>query len=148
MQELHADRSFFDWLRQLSAHYGDAMAIWGQVVHAAVADGAEGLAALITATDSAIDRLVALLMAVGARHEAPNTPKGGDEVLDALDRLLGASADLLRDARSGLAREGISALGALAPRITALRAFEGEVEAATGRIQERLADTYGDPGKP
>lgn len=148
MQELHTDRSFFDWLKQLSAQYGDAMAAWGQAVHVAVAGDAEGLTDLLAATDTAIDRLVRLLMAVGARHEAPDTPKGGGDVLDALDRLLGASADLLRDARAGLEREGIGALGTLSPRITALRAFESEVEAATGRIQDRLADTYGDPGKP
>ncbi len=142
MPNLRADRAFFDWLRQISTAYGDAMATWGQAVHDAASAGVSP--ALLSATDSAIDRLVQMLMSVGRQHEAPTTPDDGHDVLDALDQLLGASAELLREARAGLEREGIGALAALSPRIAGLRELEGGVERAASRMRDRLGDTIAD----
>lgn len=150
MQNLRADRAFFDWLRQISTAYGDAMAAWGQAVHDTASGGAS--AALLTATDNAIDRLVQMLMSVGRQHEARSAPDDGHGVLDALDQLLGASVELLREARTGLERDGIAALAALSPRIAGLRELEGSVERAAGRMRDRLGDALddaaGDTPKP
>ncbi len=146
MQNLRSDRAFFDWLRQISGAYGDAMAAWGQAVHDAAAGGA--LPALLAATDNAIDRLVQMLMTVGQQHEAATTPDDGHGVLDALDQLLGASVELLREARTGLEREGIAALAALSSRIAGLRALEGGVEQVAGRMRDRLGDAIGDSQAP
>src|SRR5581483_10690733 len=142
MPNLRADRAFFDWLRQISTAYGDAMSAWGQAVH----DAASGdvSPALLTATDNAIDRLVQMLMSIGRQHEAQSTPEDGHGVLDALDQLLGASVELLREARAGLERDGIAALAALAPRIAGLRELEGRVERAAGSMRDRLGDAIGD----
>ena len=149
MQELHADKDFFDWLRTVSREYGEAMTDWGQHVHDAVADGGViGVQRLLTATDAAVERLVDALMVIGRQHDAPGTPKGGAAVLDALDRLLGASADLLRDARAGLEEQGLPAIATLSPRVTELRGLEADVEQQTEGMRGRLESTFGDPGKP
>ncbi|MHB8574949.1 MAG: hypothetical protein ACYDCQ_06400 [Dehalococcoidia bacterium] len=145
MQDLHTERDFFAWLSRISALYGDAMAAWGQQVHDAVA-GSAASQQLLDATDAAVDRLVEALVSIGRWHEQPDTPSGGVEVLQTLDSLLGASAELLRDARGRMAQEGVAALSALAPRITELRALEGDVERATQRVRDALEDRYGDPG--
>jgi hypothetical protein len=146
MQELFAEKDFFDWMRAISRAYGNAMAEWGQQVHLAVsAPAGSAIADLATATDAATDRLVSMLMAIGRRHEDAGTPRDGHEVLDALDRLLGASAELLRDARAGLTREGIGALAALSPRIVELRTLEAEVERASARLSSTISDLYGRP---
>jgi len=146
MQELHADKDFLDWLRRVSSIYGDAMAVWGEAVHQA--SGGGSLDDLLTATDGAVARLVDLLMAIGSRHDAPSTPEGGEHVLEALDQLLGASAELLREARAGMVSGGIGALATLAPRITELRTLESDVEQTAEGMRDRLSDTYGDPGAP
>src|SRR5471032_902962 len=92
MQELFAEKDFFDWLRVLSRAYGNAMSEWGHQVHIAASQPAAGaVAALTAATDAATERLVAMLMAIGRRHEDSTTPKDGHEVLETLDLLLGAS---------------------------------------------------------
>jgi hypothetical protein len=145
MQELFADKDFFDWLRNVSRAYGNAMSAWGQQVHDAVPHGSQALPSLIHETDAAVDRLVEMLMAVGARHENPGTPRDGHAVLDALDRLLGASAELLRDARNGLQLHGMSALSALSPRIAHLRDLEAEVERTTRQLTGEISDVYGRP---
>lgn len=119
------------------------MAAWGQAVHDAASGGVSP--ALLAATDSAIDRLVQMLMSVGRQHEDRSTPEDGHGVLDALDQLLGASVDLLREARAGLERDGIAALAALSPRIARLRELEGGVELAAGRMRDRLGDAVGEP---
>ncbi|HLZ73179.1 MAG TPA: hypothetical protein VKV26_25015 [Dehalococcoidia bacterium] len=146
MQNLRADRTFFDWLRQISAAYGDAMAAWGQAVHDAAAGGAA--VTLLTATDSAIERLVQMLISVGQQHEAASTPEDGHGVLDALDQLLGASVDLLREARAGMEQQGVAALAALASRIAGLRALESGVEQAAEQMRDRLGDAIGDAPAP
>lgn len=143
MQNLRADRAFFDWLREISTAYGDAMAAWGQAVHDAASGGVSP--ALLSATDNAIDRLVQMLISVGRQHEARTTPDDGHSVLDALDQLIGASVELLREARAGLEREGIAALAGLAPRIAGLRELEGGVERAAGQMRDRLGDAIDDP---
>jgi hypothetical protein len=152
MQELHADRDFFDWLRGISGDYGEAMAAWGQEVHDAVARPA-GIAVavperLLQATDATVERLVQSLVAIGARHDDPQMPQGAAEVLEALDRLLGASAELLRGARSGLEQQGLAAVSVLAPSIAELRRLEAEVEHRTEPMRDRLESTFGDPGAP
>ena len=111
-------------------------------MHEAAAGGVSP--ALLQATDSAIDRLVQMLMSVGRQHDLRTLPEGAHGVLDALDQLLAASAELLRDARSGLEREGVAALAALAPRIAALRELEGGFERAAGRLRDGLAEAQSD----
>jgi hypothetical protein len=150
MQELDRDQGFFDWLRGVSNQYGDAMARWGEAVHDAVAqsnrDGS--IETLLAATDATITKLVDALIEIGARHEAPQSPRGAAEVLVTLERLLGTSAELLREARPQIAAHGPAALAALAPRISELRAMEADVEASTEQMWERLTDKFGDPGAP
>ena len=150
MQELHADKNFFDWLRRISSEYGDTMARWGQVVHDEVAaNGGAGVPQqLIAATESAVDRLVGLLLAIGRRHDHPNNPHGADGVLDALDRLIGTSTELLRDGREGLGQRGLGAIAGLSPRIGELRDLESEVERRTDEMRTRLENSFGDPGTP
>lgn len=150
MQELSADKDFFDWLRRISSEYGDAMAAWGQEVHdaAAASDGAGTSGRLVAATDTAVDRLVQTLMAIGRRHEEPDSPRGSDDVLNALDRLIGASAEILREARQGLAQQGLAAIATLSPRIGELRELEAEVERRTEQMRGRLESSFGDPGAP
>ncbi len=150
MQELSAEKSFFDWLRAISSGYGETMAAWGQQVHDTAAANGEGetLARLAAATDAAVSRLVEALMAIGRQHEDPQLPRGGGEVVEALERLLGASAELLREARAGFDARGLAALAALSPRIAELRTLEAEVERTTARISGRIEDTYGQPGEP
>jgi|SRR5579883_3119508 hypothetical protein len=146
MQDLVAEKDFFDWLRHVSRAYADAMASWGQRVHDTVARGTpESLEALIAETDRATDRLVGILMAIGARHDDRRTPAEGHPVLDALDRLIGASAELLREARSGIERQGVQALAALSARIVELRSLEADVEDASKRLSGRVTDSYGRP---
>jgi hypothetical protein len=150
MQELSAEKSFFDWLRGISSEYGETMAAWGQQVHdtAAANAGGDTLSRLAAATDTAVGRLVEALMTIGRRHEDPELPRGGADVIEALERLLGGSAELLREARAGFDAQGLAALAALSPRIAELRTLEAEVEQATARMSDRLEDTYGNPGKP
>ncbi len=150
MQELHADRDFFDWLRGISSAYGETMAAWGQEVHDAVAGGISAVVPerLLQATDTAVERLVQSLIAIGARHEDPKAPNGAAAVLEALDRLLGASADLLREARTDLEQRGLGSISTLAPRIAELRGLEAEVESRTESMRARLESSFGDPGPP
>jgi hypothetical protein len=149
MQELSAEKSFFDWLRGISSGYGDAMAAWGQQVHDAAANGSpDSVRRLLQATDMAIERLVQSLVAIGSRHDDPATPNGGGAVVDALEKLLGASAELLREARAGIEQSGVPALAALSPRIAELRTLEAVVERATEQVRDRLEDRYGHPGPP
>ena len=150
MQELDQDHEFFDWLRGISNRYEQAMTSWGQAVHDSVSgsDGSRSIATLLAATDTTIDRLIDALIEIGRRHDLPRAPHGADEVLVALEQLLGTSAELLRTTRPGIASEGMAALSALAPRIAELRALEAEVEASTERMWGELTDKYGDPGRP
>jgi len=146
MQELAADKDFFDWLRIVARAYGHAMSSWGQHVHELAAKSSpEALQTLIAETDATIEGLVGLLVNIGRRHEDPKTPGDGHAVLDALDRLLAASADLLRDARTGIEQRGVGALAALAPRIDGLRALEAEVERASLRLSGQVTDVFGEP---
>lgn len=146
MQELFDEKNFFDWLRSVSRAYGNAMSEWGQHVHQAAARGTpDAVSALLAATDAAVDRLVGMLMAIGRRHDDSTTPEDGHLVLDALDRLIGASAELLREARAGLAQQGIAALASLSARIADLRTLEAEVESASQRLSGQVTDTFGRP---
>jgi hypothetical protein len=146
MQELFSEHTFFNWLEQISSMYGDAMAAWGQAAQQAAA--AADPAPLLAATDATIERLVAGLIEIGGQHDDKNIPSQGMLVLSALDRLLGGSVEFLEDARAGLRTSGLDALPTLAPRVADLRALEHEVEQATDAMQEKLDDTYGDPGAP
>jgi hypothetical protein len=146
MQELFSERAFFDWLERVSSLYGDAMAAWGQAAQSAAA--AADTEPLLIATDTAIERLVGALIEIGGRHDDKRIPMQGMLVLSALDRLLGGSVEFLEDARAGLRESGLSVLPALAPRVADLRALEAAVEQATDAMQEKLDDTYGDPGAP
>ena len=148
MQELHTERDFFDWLNRISALYGETMATWGQQVHDAVA-GRIQPHQVLEATDAAVNRLVEALMSIGAWHDrTDDTPGGGAEVLHALDQLLGASAELLREARSHMATEGLRGLAAVAPRIAELRTLEADVEQATEQVRNKLESRFGNPGEP
>jgi hypothetical protein len=147
MQDRFAEKDFFDWLRAVSRDYGNAMAEWSRRIQSEAA-GADTNGVLLSATDAAIDRLVALLMAIGHRHDDRETPREGHAVLDALDRLIGASADLLREARGLLESYGTAALSQLATRIGGLRELEAEVESASLRLGGQIRDTYGEPETP
>jgi hypothetical protein len=146
MQNLFSERAFFDWLQGISAMYGEAMAAWGQAAQRAAASGTSE--ELLTATDSALESLVSGLMDIGRQHDVRGVPEQGTLVLVSLDRLLGGSVEFLEDARVRLREGGIVSLAELAPRVGELRALEAEVERATGAMQDKLDDTFGEPGRP
>lgn len=147
MQGLFSEREFYDWLERLSAGYGEAMTAWGMAAQVAAAGGPGDSTALLGATDSAIDFLVAGLMEIGDRHENPRLPRSGMLVLETLDRLLAASVEFLRDARTGLQERGLAVLSTLSPRVSSLRALEADVERATDEMRGKLDDSFGTPGQ-
>ena len=146
MQNLFSERAFFNWLQRISAMYGEAMAAWGQSAQRAAASGSSD--ELLSESDRAIEQLVGGLMEIGRKHDDRGIPEQGTLVLVALERLLGGSVEFLEEARARLADGGITVLAELAPRVSQLRALEAEVERATDAMQEKLDDTFGEPGRP
>jgi hypothetical protein len=144
MNSLFSERAFFDWLQRISTLYSEALADWGQAAKSAANDGE--LQALLDATDRAIEQIVSGLMEIGRQHDDTSLPRQSMRVLDALDRLLGASVEFLEDARAGLRSQGLAALPRMAPRVSHLRELEEAVERATDALQERFDDTFGSAG--